>query len=569
MREPVGRRGAAGRRAVARVGAALLLGGCLGPVVPPPWPVPPPPGVERELAAAAPATRALYLADLFDGARLAGDDASRELLFRALAAPPGRGPEATVRALEALGERARSARLEDLAALLEDDLAELEGGDQAFAMADRRKRAAAGGPGAAHAALSLYGACAGALADAIQAAPWLRAQIADQCLRALTDHPVAASYLAADARARPPDPPWRILFAGMARLAADAERAAPRLAPLCARLAAERARVADAIAQAGIEPPDPAEWGPRLPAGDPSLPPYDRSPWVAIEGDLVAVGRARFTTRDHPLVADLERMLTVARVAGGRARLALFVPEQSSADVADSLGELARRVGADAIELVLAAPSTWRPPPGDPQAAAPPPFKLVVLPLALHADEGRAEPRGLLQRPTSLTLLVAPEGVTLLADDGALPLGPIAGIDRRLAELARAFPDEAAVRIAIDPTARYRDLVDTARAARARFRRVVLVEVPHAPRKEGLAVRVERRAAARVAVRGARRVDEKMVRGCYLDAIDRLPALAATVRVQPGPRVSGAGDEELARCLVERVAGVRGEPGYSIELAPR
>jgi hypothetical protein len=545
----------------------LALAGCAAhPVAPPEWPVPPPAGIEHAFDAAPEPTRVLYLVDLFDAARLTGDAAARALLWRGLGLPAARGEEATARAIDALAARARSARLDALAALLEDDRAELAGEDEAAAMRDRRQRADAGGPAAPHALLSLYAFCARALTDAASSVPWRRAALADQCLRAISDQDPAV-WFDGDAAARPPDPPWSALSDGLAALAARAARAAPRLARLCALLASARTQLAEAVEREGIEPPDAAVWAPRLPPGDPSLPSYDRSAWVLIDQDMALIGRARFTTRDHPLVERLEHTIAVGRLTPGRARLALFIPAEASADVVDSLGELGRRAGADALELVLAAPRSAKEDPGGGAKAA----RLVVLPLQLRESAGREQPREVSERAATLTLLVAPEGVTLLARDGAYTLGPIATIGERLAELARAFPDEAAVRLAIDPTARYRDVVETALAARARFRRVALVEVPHAPHKDELRVRVERRAAARVVVRGARHVGEALVRGCYLEALERAPELAATARIPPGARAATGveRDPELAECLARRVAAVHGEGEVTVEMAPR
>jgi hypothetical protein len=100
---------------------------------------------------------------------------------------------------------------------------------------------------------------------------------------------------------------------------------------------------------------------------------------------------------------------------------------------------------------------------------------------------------------------------------------------------------------------------------------VALVEVPHAPHKDELKARVERRAAARVTVHGGGHVGEAMVRGCYLDALERTPELAATVRIAPGARAATGveQDPELAECLARRIAAVRGEGEVVVEMAPR
>ncbi len=544
--------------------AALSLLGC-GPV---PRPAAPATGPA--------AVRAQHLVDLFDAARLSGDASARAELWASLGRPAGaeRGEAATRFALEKLAEEAERAGAAGLGQLLDDDLAELDGGD-ARAIAERRRRLGReDGLAAGHALLALYASCARPLADAAGTVPWKRAAIADRCLYPLYEAD-PEPYFRADASLRPPDPPWSRFLDGLARLLAEARARAPRLAPVIDRIDGERRKLAEAIDLEGLAPPDVERLAPRLPAGDPSLPPYDRTPWVIVDDDMAVVGRARFTTRDHLLVERIDRVLTVQRLTGARGRVALFVPAGGSADAVDSLGELAKRGGAEAVELVLTAPLVLRAPAGDVWAGRPPDRRFVVLPLQLRASSGRDLPREVGEHAASVTLLVAPDGVTAMARDGTLALGPTATLRERLAELKRAFPDEVQVALAIDPTASYAEVVAAARAARATFREVALLPVPRPSHEDAFAARVRRRAAARVV---ARSPDERLaarvavLRGCYLDALDRDPATAGAVRIAPGapPTVEEApGDAQLRECLQRRAGAIAPSQPVTVELAPR
>jgi hypothetical protein len=179
----------------------------------------------------------------------------------------------------------------------------------------------------------------------------------------------------------------------------------------------------------------------------------------------------------------------------------------------------------------------------------------VVLPLQLRPSSGRDLPREIDARPPSVTVMISPEGLTAFAADGAVALGPLAGAAAKLAELRRAFPDETQVAVAIDPTATYRDLVAVARAARAAFRRVSLVAVPRRVPGEGFAARLRRRTAARLSVRGADGARaESVLRGCFMEALDRDPATSAEATLSPGKPtvVDGVTDPALRECLARR-----------------
>lgn len=538
--------------------------------------LPPLPGGTDTLSAltrAAPADRAIYLVDLFDGARLLGDDRSRELLWSALGGEGGRGAEATRQAIDALAGQAEHAGLDGLAALLDDDREELDGGDALSLATHRRKVAATADPSAGHALLSLYATCTRALVDAANAPPWRRAEIGDRCLYPLYETD-PAPWFAPDPSARPPDPPWTRYLAELRQLLDVLRRRAPRLEDLATRLHAELDRFAEAIDRDGIAPPDLSRLVPLLPEGDERLPPYDREPWVIVEGDMAVVGRARFGARDHELVERVERMLTMQRATGAPGRVALFVPGDNGADAIETLCMLARRGGADSVELVLSAPLSLRPPRGDVWAEHAPDRRAVVLPLQLRSNAGRDHPRELESRPPSITLLAAPDGVTAFAADGAVELGRIASAPARIADLRHAFPDEAQIALAIDPAATYRDVVTTALAARQQFRRVMLEDVPRRPPRDEFAARFRRRVAARFEVRGAPAVAARaeMLRGCYLEALERDASIAGTLTLRAGapPTLAddGPGEPALRACLAERAAALVTRTPATLTMAP-
>jgi hypothetical protein len=565
-----------------------MLAGC-GPVAPPrerPDPpiafdprltVPPTPESATALTQASPAQRAYYLVDLFDGARLLGDAASREQLWSAVGRPSGtgRGEGATREALQAMADGAEKSGASTLAQLLDDDLEELDGGDALSVAARRRRIGRSDDPAAGHALLSLYAACVRSLGDAATTVPWRRAEIADRCLYSLFEAD-PEPYFRREPSERPPDPPWSRLFAGLDRLSAATRARAPRLGTLLDRLDADRRALADKIEVEGIAPPDLERLARALPVGDASLPSYDRAPWVVVENEMAVVGRARFTTRDHLLVERIDEALTVQRVTGTRGRVALFIPESGSADAIDSLGALAKRGGAETVELVLAAPLTLKAPAGDVWSEGPPPsVRFAVLPLQLRPASGRDLPHEVSAHAVTVTLLVAPEGITAFSSDGTIDLGPVTALPERLAELRRAFPDEPQIALAIDPTASYHDVVVAARAARSAFRQVALVDVPRRNFKEGFAARVLRRSTARLELHGDGVIEKRssVLRGCYLDALDRDPALAGSIVVLPGSPPSlkegGPGDPQLRDCLVHRAAALGSKSQFTVEMAVR
>ena len=524
------------------------------------------------------AEHAIGLVDLFDRARLLGDDRSRALLWSGLGGDEGRGEEATRRAIDALAAEADRAGLADLAALLDDDREELDGGDARSLAVHRKRVAALADPAVGHALLSLYATCARALVDAANAPPWRRAMIANRCLYPLYDAD-PEPYFARDPSTRPPDPPWTRYFAGLHRLLDELRRRAPRVDNLVARIAEQLDRFIETLDRDGIAPPDFARLMPLLPTGDADLPAYDREPWVIVDRDMAVVGRARFGPRDHELVERIEGVLALQRgsengAAEARGRVALFVSVDNGADAIETLCMLARRGGADSVELVLSAPSLTRPPPGDVWADQPLDRRPVTLPLELRATSGRDRPRDLEMAPAALTLLVGPDGLTAFATDGAAELGPIAAAAPAIARLRRAFPDEAQINLAIDPAASYRDLVTAALNARRRFRRVMLVDVPRRPVRDELAARLRRRAAARFEIEGdpALAARAELLRGCYLDALGRNPSLTGTLTLRPGsPPSLGNGapaDPALRACLASRAAALVMKAPVTLRMAP-
>ena len=538
---------------------------------------PPALGEEVDLKRLSPAVRVQYLVDLFEAARLLEDGTARSALWKALDLHvPERGEAATRAVLQRLAEDAKRAGRPALARLLRVDLAELEGQKTPFELAMERRQVASqsGDPAAGTALLDLFASCARALYDATQAQASQRAAIANHCLYALTTRD-PAPYFAATASARPLDPPWRLYWEGLEALLGRARTAAPRLERLLDALDRWEKALRRQVELEGLEPPDPEELAPKLLAGPSGLLPYDRAAWVVVDGDLVVRGAARYTLRDHEMAEYLERLVSRETLsAGSDRRLTLFVSGESTADAIDVLAGAARRYLVGTIELALrgmpAAPvaagvreSDFWPAgasvhlPGEPGADAAR-EQVVVLPLELATGRGRQRPRQLVTESLPATLVIRPEGLALRATDGevvfsAKDLG--AWLDR----MRRAFPDAAELALAVDPTARYRDVVSAALAVRTRFRWLVLVEIPKVPHKGNFAERLRRRAGAQVIVRDAAGQTVEgadWLRGCYIDALERQPNPPnVTVRATL-PEAAEITDPRLRACLQERARGL-------------
>ncbi|HEX2574361.1 MAG TPA: hypothetical protein VH877_32735 [Polyangia bacterium] len=530
---------------------------------------PPALGDDVDLGRLSPAARAQYLVDLLEAARLLEDGTARSTLWKALDLhEPERGEAATRAVLRRLADDAQRAGRPTLVRLLRADLAELEGQRTPFELAAERRRIAGlpDDPAAGTALVDLFASCARALYDATQAQASQRARIANHCLYALSTRD-PAPYFAASVAARPPDPPWRLFWQGLEALLGRARTAAPRLERLLDALARWQGALRRQVELEGLEPPDPEELGPKLIAGPSGLMPYDRAAWVVVDGDLVVRGAARYTLRDHEMAEYFEGL--VARDPARR--LTLFVTGESTADAIDVLAGAARRYLVSTVELALrgmpAAPAVpgvresdlWPPLPsvqlpGEPTADAVR-EQVVVLPLELATGRGRQRPRQLVAESLPATLVIRPEGLALRASDGevvfsAQDLG--AWLDR----MRRAFPDAAELALAVDPTARYRDVVSAALLVRARFRWLVLVEIPKVPRKGNFVERLRRRAGAQVIVRdaaGRSTEGADWLRGCYIDALERQPNLVARATLPEAAEIS---DPRLRACLQERARGL-------------
>lgn len=535
---------------------------------------PPALGDEVDLGRLSPAVRVQYLVDLFEAARLLEDATARSTLWKALdLRVPERGEAATRAVLGRLAEDAKRAGRPALARLLRADLAELGGQKTPLELAAERRQIAGlpGDPAAGTALLDLFSSCARALYDATQAQASQRAAIANHCLYALTTRD-PAPYFASTAAARPPDPPWRLYWQGLEALLGRARAVAPRLERLLDALEHWQKELRRQVELEGLEPPDPEELAPKLLPGPSGLLPYDRAPWVVVDGDLVVRGAARYTLRDHEMAEYFERLVSRETLSSGSGRrLTLFVSGESTADAIDLLAGAARRYLVGTVELALRGmPVTpvmagvresdlWPPAssvqlPGEPAADAAR-EQVVVLPLELATGRGRQRPRQLVTESLPATLVIRPEGLALRASDGevafsAKDLGP--WLDR----MRRAFPDAAELALAVDPTARYRDVVSAALLVRLRFRWLVLVEIPKVPRSGNFAERLRRRAGAQVIVRDAAgRAEEgaDWLRGCYIDALERQPGLVARATL---PEASEIIDPRLRACLQERARGL-------------
>ena len=566
--------------------AVVLMVGCAHPPAPVTIaPLPPP----KPLPTASP-DRARSLVETMDRARLVGDAEARAQLERDLGLPPGgaRGESGTRTVLLAIADEAERAGLHELAALLDQDRAELDGDSDPLAIATARRNAQRSSDPAVglHAGLALYASCARALFDAASAPASQRAVIADHCIYSLFDVDPSA-YFDGDAASRPPDPPWAELWRRLTRLLEYSiiyDVPPSSVGSTLARVGTWQRELEKRVELEGIEPPDMSRLPQRLLRGRADLPAWDREAALIVEGDLVTIGPARYTLRDHALVERVERLVGGDPVR----RLALFVVDgtdaPATAEPVDELADLARRNHVGTIDLGLAVPDAPHVPPGDPWAAADlvrPPLRVVLLSLELPGGRTRDRPRAVLETgPPALVLIVRPEGLQLRAPDGDVTFLR-QDTAARLDDLRHAFPDAAQLALAIDPNARYRDLVDAALAAQARFRRLVLVPVPKPPRDDLFAERLRRRSHAIVQLldKAGKPLDNtssEWLRGCYLDALDDATPFEGVIKLPlPDGIVAGsltldlAGHATLAACIAARLRSLGATAATSLRLAPR
>jgi hypothetical protein len=497
------------------------------------------------------------LVDLFDAARAGHDGAARALILQALAVPDD--AHATDGALDALLvevdrllERDRlNADAQAARTLLEwDRHPPARRPDLFLAATAVRALARGGGPLAANAELRLALFCAGAFRDAPRLVARDRPRALASCLYSLYEAD-PAPYVDADAARRPPQPSWSDLDAGLTALLGRLGSARSRIAPSAARVLADhKAVIADAEPKGLLPRPlDPHAL--RLPWVA-AAPPFDWEPLIFVS-EPTADELARFETELGTLLA-----------ADGRGRAALALTSDAPAKSFLAVAALARRLGADTVELAVGWDQTIKAPPGDygfGRSADGHVGRVGVIGLAFVGGSAWDPARAGL----GLTLVVSPRRWQIVAPSGALPAIDVgadaapaaAALRRDLKTVLDAFPDEAALAVVPDGDVNVGALAAALAAARARPLLLGLAETAPRPASgRDFAVRAARRAAAEVTIRPDTFSDRvPSVRRCYQDALDRDPKTAGTLDVEAGPRVvSGPANELLRRCIVSRLA---------------
>lgn len=611
---------------------SLLLGGCPRPApTPAPRPVstsalearlllPPDPAAAQALAELERRSRtgdrgarwavAHYLLDVFDLARLTGDDGARAWLWRALALPgaPQRGPAATAQvllrlqalaeAVDAAGGEAggsggpaapRGAAGAGPSAAQGKALRALVGSDRAFLASSgglRERvgalRALRGGPLGYAAELRLYALCAQAFRAAILAPPDARPRVVNHCLYALYDVD-PGPHLAQGAR--PPDPPWTAYRRSLEALLERVGGAGHRPAEIASRLLARERRFFGESAE-------------RLPlvVGDrvPGLPVLGRGrPWqggaaiLRLPDQLVTGGASVVRPEPRHFRVALSRLFFAH---GQRTHLTLFAPADLPASALTVLLERAADTGFYTLGLGGGRPLKTRV--GYWRLTEQAPMALRELPVSLAPSSEAARTLTTLTREQlgwdrecgrhGLGLIVAPGEVTAAGPDGRLSPVPADGSLATAAVTAasalhRAFPGACALWIAADPALRYGDLLAVAErldrrdteALRA-FRYLgLLVTAPPIPASgNSFPQRVALREKARVDLaRLPRRLAEgaealkAALRPCYLDALDALPTRWARLEVTSTPektlvsqlRGTSPEEEKLNACVAGAV----------------
>jgi hypothetical protein len=424
--------------------------------------------------------RALYLLDLFDDARFAGDGESRALLYAALgrSGTPPRGPsetrdEATVieHELEAAHAAEGAAAIQDadlsdaITLIIADAEPPRDRGEFAVDMQAAREVLAHGSDFSPNAALRVYETCAQSLRDAADAPEGKGADIANTCLLSLYDDDPSA-YFSNDPSVRPPDPPWRLLLAdAIARL--DKGGSAPgRLAPVCKDLAQASSQIADAVAPHLTEP-DEDEIA-TLPAvgaltGHAGLRPYMEEPLARIDAaGGFDIGSAHVDGSDATTTAVLAG--EIAKDSSGR--ICLLAPASTPSSTVLLFARAVVAAGGGVLELGVASPAQNPPPPGF-WSYHPSKVRLAVMPFSLTPLG--AHPMGRVAGSAPLVTGFDPArtqlGLTLWVDSSGgieldSPRGHLASIPRgasadktlrtNLGRVAGAYPDEGAIAYGAD-----------------------------------------------------------------------------------------------------------------------
>jgi hypothetical protein len=296
--------------------------------------------------------------------------------------------------------------------------------------------------------------------------------------------------------------------------------------------------------------------------------PYDWEPLIVVRRPTAAE------------LAGFGEKLGAMLEADGRRRVALALAADEPASGFLAVAGLARRLGAETVELVVGWQQSLRPPPGDYGYGRTRDGQVTragVLPLEL--DASRLGARAAL----GLHLVVGPRAWRIVSPSGSLPevaLGADAAPARaalraQLARVLDAFPDEGALVVNLGPEVTAGGLAAAVHAAGRNADGGTLVGAlaidagAAPPATPGtLEQRVERRAAARVAV-----IPDELssrapaLRRCWQDAVER-GARGGTLAIETEGRaarvVSGKlEDAALQGCLVERIESAMLDAGIA------
>jgi hypothetical protein len=478
------------------------------------------------------------LIDHFDSARFARSAESRAQLGRAMGDDSGTGPAATDRALDflllevdkLLAADRLHADAQAAKTLLEFDRTPPTNRAEVWQrMVEIKAIARGSGSMAPNARLRLAAYCWRALSDATRAPIRHKPFAVAHCLYPLYDAD-PEPYFSPSADRRPPLPPWPSLQAGAAALLEEGES-----------LEGARRTLRDDLASLGkaanVLPVEPD-------ISDPM--------WV-VEGAPLYDWAPVFRTG----VSEIE--LRAELQADGRGQVTLDLNLGSKGEDVLHAARSVAAAGANEIQLLVRRKQSFKAPKGDFWHGKPDTvFRAAVIPISL-APLGKAAATGA-RSPRDVDFagglelhLVIGAGKPRLVGEGGEISGPLADA---LTRVRAAFPDQQALALVIEPTARYEDVVAAAAAARS-FRLGLADKAPKASGKS-LARRVAVRAGAEVKVVPDSLAPRRAaLLACYRDLLEKAPTLAGTVRLEAknGKPIVVSGDKRLAKCATGDLAG--------------
>lgn len=512
--------------------------------------------------------RAHYLLDLFDTARFAEDERSRDFLAEIAGRPKGamRGSAATqaiaelvLLEIDHVLELERGHSLAQQAhALIRFDATPPLRRSEVFQRVEELKRVIAKKSVLATAArLRLLGYCRQALVDASEFTGRRQRVALSHCLYSLYDSD-PSPYFADKASQRPPPPEIAELLRDLKALLAHT--AWPRLANAVA--AQESWLEQFQAASPKVHSFDPVSL--RLPPAT-GVSPYDDYPLLGIAKDTVKEEAARLR---GPLLADKRRVVALAyasetpaaatlkaaeiAAAAGAGNLAILVAMQQRLSVPKGdygssrfQGDIVTRAGELLWSLALVQGPNAEP---DSQSAK-----------ATGWDPRRAALRLHLVVSPQRWRLTSPAGDVATIDTSTKENHPRQELRKELQAIRRAFPDEDGLVLVPGAKSSHGAMVAAALAARldesgtGLFSQLAIS--PTAPPiKSGKALRrrIQRRAAAQVVViPAALNQRTPVARRCYLQLLDRGRALSAEIRMElaaDGQVKVGKKGSALAEC---------------------